>query len=126
MSHRGGPSPKSKSWLPASRSNTWSSRIADDHAGGARTFMAEGATLITTPGNVSYFERMTNATRTIDPDALTRNPRKPAIEAVQNKRRVLTDDNHTVELYDIGPGPHAREMLVVYLPKKRLSFRATC
>jgi glyoxylase-like metal-dependent hydrolase (beta-lactamase superfamily II) len=95
----------------------------DDHSGGARTYLGEGATLVTTPGNVSYFERMAAATRTFDPDALSRNPRKPAIEAVQNKKRVFSDDKHTVELYDIGPSPHAREMLVVYLPKEKILFQ---
>lgn len=95
----------------------------DDHSGGARTFMAEGATLITTPGNTSYFERMAAATRTFEPDALSRNPRKPSIEIVQNKKRVFTDDKHTVEVYDIGPGPHAKEMLVVYLPKEKIIFQ---
>ncbi len=95
----------------------------DDHSGGARTFMAEGATLVTTPGNISYFEKMANATRTIEPDALTRSPRKPLMEAVQNKKRVFTDDKHTVEVYDIGPSPHAKEMLVVYLPQEKILFQ---
>lgn len=95
----------------------------DDHSGGARTFMAEGATLVTTPGNTSYFERMAAATRTFEPDALARNPRKPLIEAVQNKKRVFTDDKHAVEVYDIGPGPHAKEMLVIYLPKEKILFQ---
>jgi glyoxylase-like metal-dependent hydrolase (beta-lactamase superfamily II) len=95
----------------------------DDHSGGARAFMAEGATLVTTPGNVSYFEKMANATRTIEPDALSRNPRKPSIEAVQNKKRVFSDDKHAVEVYDIGPSPHAKEMLVVYLPQEKIIFQ---
>lgn len=95
----------------------------NDHSGGARTFLADGATLVTTPGNVNYFERMANAPRTIEPDALARNPRKPSIEVVQNKKRVFTDDNHTVEIYDIGPSPHAKEMLVVYLPKEKIIFQ---
>jgi flavorubredoxin len=78
---------------------------------------------VTTPGNIAYFEKMARATRTIDPDALTRNPRKPSIEAVQNKKRVFTDGNHTVEVYDIGPSPHAKEMLVVYLPQEKIIFQ---
>jgi glyoxylase-like metal-dependent hydrolase (beta-lactamase superfamily II) len=95
----------------------------DDHSGGARTYLAEGATLVTTPGNTSYFERMAQATRTIEPDALARNQRKALIETVQNKKRVFTDDQHAVEVYDIGPSPHAKEMLVVYLPKEKILFQ---
>jgi glyoxylase-like metal-dependent hydrolase (beta-lactamase superfamily II) len=95
----------------------------DDHAGGARGYMAEGATLVTTPGNKGYFEKMAQARRTIDPDALSKNPRPPVIETIQDKKRVFSDDQHTVELYDIGPGPHTKEMLIVYLPKEKILFQ---
>ncbi len=96
----------------------------DDHSGGVRTYLGEGATLITTPGNRGYFEKMSQAVRTIAPDALTLKPRpQPAIETVQNMKRVFTDDAHTVEIYDIGPGPHTKEMLIVYLPKEKIVFQ---
>lgn len=95
----------------------------DDHAGGTRGYMAEGATLVTTAGNKGYFEKMAAATRTIDPDALSKNQRKPVIETIQNKKRVFSDEGHTVEVYDIGPGPHAKEMLIVYLPKEKILFQ---
>ena len=94
----------------------------DDHSGGIRTYMGEGATVVTTPGNRAYFERVAKAVRTIAPDSLTLKPRQPAIETVENMKRVFTDGTHTVELYDIGPGPHAKEMLVVYLPKEKILF----
>jgi len=29
-----------------------------------------------------------------------------------------------VELYDIGPNPHANEMLIAYLPKEKILFQA--
>jgi len=46
------------------------------------------------------------------------------IETVENKKRVFQDDKHVVELYDIGPNPHANEILVVYLPKEKILFQA--
>lgn len=95
----------------------------DDHSGGVRTYMAEGATLVTTPGNKGYFEAVAKGVRTIAPDALMMKPRQPVIETVQNMKRVFTDDGHTVEIYDIGPGPHTKEMLIVYLPKEKLVFQ---
>ncbi|HKR01874.1 MAG TPA: MBL fold metallo-hydrolase [Pyrinomonadaceae bacterium] len=94
----------------------------DDHAGGIRTYMGEGVTVVTTPGNKAYFERVAQAVRTIAPDSLTLKPRTPVIETVQNMKKVFTDGQHTVELYDIGPGPHTKEMLVVYLPKEKILF----
>jgi glyoxylase-like metal-dependent hydrolase (beta-lactamase superfamily II) len=94
----------------------------DDHSGGVRTYMGEGVTLVTTPGNKAYFEKVAKATRTIAPDALTTNPRQPVIETVENMKRVFSDDKHTVEVLDIGPGPHTKEMLIVYLPKEKIVF----
>lgn len=95
----------------------------DDHSGGVRTYLAEGVTLVTTPGNKTYFEKMAASTRTIAPDALALNPRAPSIKVVQNMKKVFTDGQHTVELYDIGSGPHAKEMLIVYLPKEKIVFQ---
>jgi hypothetical protein len=57
---------------------------------------------------------------TIAPDALARNPRPLTLELVTGKRRVFSDANHEVQVIDIGPSPHANEMLVVYLPKERI------
>ncbi len=46
------------------------------------------------------------------------------IETIENKKRVFQDDKHVVELYDIGPNPHANEILVAYLPKEKILFQA--
>jgi glyoxylase-like metal-dependent hydrolase (beta-lactamase superfamily II) len=95
----------------------------DDHSGGIRTYMGEGVTLVTTPGNKGYFERVAQGVRTIAPDNLALSPRTPVIETVQNMKRIFKDDQHTVELYDIGAGPHTKEMLIVYLPKEKILFQ---
>jgi glyoxylase-like metal-dependent hydrolase (beta-lactamase superfamily II) len=95
----------------------------DDHAGGMREFIAEGATIITTPGNRAYFERMGAARRTISPDAQSLRPQPTRVETISSKRRVLTDGTHTVELIDIGPSPHANEMLVAWLPAEGILFQ---
>ena len=95
----------------------------DDHAGGMRDYVAEGATIITTPGNKSYFERMAAARRTIAPDALSRQPRPARVEVIAGKKRVVTDGRRTVELIDIGPSPHANEMLVAWLPSEGILFQ---
>jgi hypothetical protein len=42
---------------------------------------------------------------------------------MDNKKRVFSDGTQTLELHDIGPNPHAREMLVAYLPKQRIVFQ---
>ncbi|HLL75642.1 MAG TPA: MBL fold metallo-hydrolase [Pyrinomonadaceae bacterium] len=96
----------------------------DDHAGGLRTYVAEGATVVTTPGNRPFFERAVRDGRfTIRPDALTQRPAPLRIETLQNGKRVFTDGSMTVELYDIGRGPHADEMIVAYLPAEKIIFQ---
>jgi glyoxylase-like metal-dependent hydrolase (beta-lactamase superfamily II) len=94
-----------------------------DHSGGLRTYIAQGATVVTTPGNRAFIERLAKATRTIRPDSLTRAPRAPAIETFQGKR-VFTDGTRTLELHDVGPSPHVAEMVVAYLPAEKTVFTA--
>ncbi|HEY0078064.1 MAG TPA: MBL fold metallo-hydrolase [Pyrinomonadaceae bacterium] len=95
----------------------------DDHSGGVRSYVAEGVTVVTTPANRRYFERMTTSTFNINPDNQTRKPRPITFEFIQNKRRIFEDSKQRVEVIDIGPSPHAEEMLVVYLPKEKLVFQ---
>ncbi len=93
-----------------------------DHGCGARAYIAEGATIITTPGNKRFIQSMAAAPFTLKPDALARAPRTPVIELIENKKRVIRDANHVVELYDIGPYWHANEEVIVYLPQEKLLF----
>ena len=95
----------------------------DDHAGGIRTYMAEGATLIIAPGEEAFFKKVSAVRFSADPDTLTRKPREPKFEPLQNGKRVLTDGTTTVEIYDIGKGPHAEEMLVAYFPDHKLIYQ---
>jgi glyoxylase-like metal-dependent hydrolase (beta-lactamase superfamily II) len=94
-----------------------------DHAGGMRSFIAEGATIVTTPGNEAFFRRMaaTNA-RTVNSDALSRAPRAPTVETFTG-RRVFTDGPRMFEVRDIGPGPHAQELLVAWIPSAKAVYQ---
>ena len=95
----------------------------DDHAGGIRTYMAEGATLLGLPGEKTFFEKVAKSVFTIDPDSLTQNPQPLKWESISGGKRVLTDGTTTVELIDIGPGGHTDEMLVAYLPDEKMVFQ---
>lgn len=95
----------------------------DDHAGGLRSYIAEGVTVVTTPANRHYFQRMAAGVFTINPDDQTTKPQPVRFEFLENKKRVFTDGEQTVEIIDIGPSPHAEEMLIAYLPKERLVFQ---
>lgn len=95
----------------------------DDHAGGLRSYIAEGATVVTTSANQPYFETMATSNFTINRDDQTQNKRKPVFEFVRNGKNIYDDGKQTVEIIDIGPSPHAREMLIAYLPKEKLVFQ---
>ncbi len=94
-----------------------------DHTGGLRTYIAKGVTVLTTPGNKGFVERLAKAPRTIRPDLLAREPKAPTIETFTGKK-VLDDGVRTLELVDIGPNPHVTEAVVAYLPKQKAVFEA--
>lgn len=91
-----------------------------DHLGGVRSYIAEGATVLTTPGNKAWLETIGSMQLPFTPDALSRKPRPASIETVATKR-VITDGEHTVELYNLKT-PHVDEMLIAYLPKEKIVF----
>ena len=72
-----------------------------DHAGGIRTFAAEGIPVITWAGNLSYYEQVASLPRTItNPDRLARSGKKPVFEGVIGAR-TLTDGSRSVIIYTI-------------------------
>jgi glyoxylase-like metal-dependent hydrolase (beta-lactamase superfamily II) len=94
-----------------------------DHAGGFREYIAEGATIVTTAGNKSFLEKVAALDSSLLPNSASTRQRTPVIETIANKKRVFQDDKHLVELYDIGPNPHANEIIVAYLPKEKILFQ---
>lgn len=92
-----------------------------DHAGGVRPYVAEGISVVTTPTNRRYLERMIEGKFTIAADDQKMRP--PVFAFVEGGKRVFTDGKQTMEVIDVGPNPHAQEMLIVYLPKTGLVFQ---
>jgi len=91
-----------------------------DHSGGLRSYIAEGATVVTTAGNVNLFKQLAAAKQE---DTLAKNPKPLKIETLKDKKHVFTDGEQVLELYDIGPSPHAKEMVIGWLPKQRVLFQ---
>jgi glyoxylase-like metal-dependent hydrolase (beta-lactamase superfamily II) len=93
-----------------------------DHAGGMRTYAAEGATIITHSGNVPYYEQISGNPRTINPDRLAKSGRKPVFEGLVGNR-TLTDGSRELVIYHY-PNMHNAGMLMVYLPKEKILIEA--
>ena len=92
-----------------------------DHLGGVRAYIAKGATILTTAGNRTLIEKIATAAHTIRPDSLSLNQRKVALETFTDKK-VISDGQQTVELYNLGSTPHVDEIVMVYLPKEKIIF----
>jgi glyoxylase-like metal-dependent hydrolase (beta-lactamase superfamily II) len=93
-----------------------------DHGAGLRPYIAEGATVITTPGNAAWAKRVAAAPFTLRPDAQAVRPRAAQVDTLEGKRRVIRSGSHVVELQDVGPEPHAQENVAVWLPAERILF----
>src|SRR5262245_41449445 len=94
-----------------------------DHSSGIRTFMAEGATVITHQSNKAFLEKVASLPHMLNPDKLAQAKRKPSVEAMTEKK-VLTDGNHTVEIYHMTNIGHHDGLLMVYLPKEKVLIEA--
>jgi glyoxylase-like metal-dependent hydrolase (beta-lactamase superfamily II) len=92
-----------------------------DHTGGVRGYIAEGSTIITTPGNRVFFKKLAGIAHPLNADKLALQPRPPSIETFEGKR-TFTDGDHVVELYSLGRTSHVNEMIMAYLPKEKLLF----
>jgi glyoxylase-like metal-dependent hydrolase (beta-lactamase superfamily II) len=91
-----------------------------DHIGGMRSFIAEGATVVTTAANRPVIEAMAASRQN---DRLGRAPRRPEFLLLENGKRVLKDGKRQLELIDIGPNPHAKEMVIGWLPAEKIVFQ---
>ena len=121
-----------------------------DHAGGLRTYLSQGATIVTHESNKQYYLDIMfyPAPRTLQPDRMALfNPmywisrRPPPIETVEGEPRstakyVVTDGERILEVikvqdvaYELGDrsytqGNHSVDMLIAYLPKEKILFNA--
>jgi glyoxylase-like metal-dependent hydrolase (beta-lactamase superfamily II) len=86
-----------------------------DHAGGLRTFVGEGATVVTHQTNVPYFVNTFVAPATLLPDQQVRTPKKPLFMPVADKR-VITDGKQVIEVYATQGDAHTNEYTLIYLP----------
>jgi glyoxylase-like metal-dependent hydrolase (beta-lactamase superfamily II) len=94
-----------------------------DHSGGLRTFIAEGATIITYQGNKAYFEKIFALPHTLNPDREATTKKKMSIETMTDKK-VLTDGNHVIELHRLQGSNHNDGLIVAYLPKEKILVEA--
>ncbi len=95
-----------------------------DHAGGLRTYVDEGATIVTLPMNQAFYERAWRAPHTLNPDRLSLSKKAPKFETIVNGKDVLADPKRPVEIYQqVGMGHHDA-IVMAYLPKEKFLIQA--
>jgi glyoxylase-like metal-dependent hydrolase (beta-lactamase superfamily II) len=94
-----------------------------DHVGGLRTYVAEGATVVTHASNVPYFTKTLAAPATMVPDKQGTNPKPPMLQGVSEKT-VLTDGKQTIEVYPTAGDTHTKEYTFIYLPGPKILVEA--
>ena len=90
-----------------------------DHSGGLRTYVDEGATIVTHAMNQPYYEQAWAAPRTLNPDRLAKSGKTAMFETVTGKH-VLTDGRRSIEIHEITGNGHNDAFLMVYLPAERI------
>jgi len=100
-----------------------------DHLGGLRTFVHEGATIVTHDNNKAYYQEVLRPRPwVLQPDRYSLFPPEEwsegyVFETVREKY-VLADDTRTVELYSVQGLQHAAGMLIAYFPKEKIVVNA--
>jgi len=94
-----------------------------DHIGGMRAAIAEGITIIAGEHAAGEIRRAALAHQRLMPDSQSRAPREPRIEVLRGSR-TLSGGGRTLQLLDIGPNPHAEQMIVAYVPGARVLYEA--
>jgi phosphoribosyl 1,2-cyclic phosphodiesterase len=82
----------------------------NDHTGGARTYVAEGAAVIVGAPAKAYFEKVFAAPHTVNPDQLQKNP-KPAAVVEFTDQMSIKDGDDEIRLYKIASS-HSDPMVI--------------
>jgi glyoxylase-like metal-dependent hydrolase (beta-lactamase superfamily II) len=94
-----------------------------DHSGGLRAVVAEGIPIITDEQNKPFYEKVWKNPHTLEPDMLSKKPRKATFIVVKDKY-VITDGTQSLELYVTTNNDHNGDMMIGYLPKLKVLIEA--
>jgi len=94
-----------------------------DHSGGLRTYVDEGATIVTHEMNKAYYEKAWSAPHSLNPDRLEQSKKTAMFETFTDKH-VVTDGRRAIEIYPIQGSGHNDAFVMVYLPRERVLAEA--
>jgi len=92
-----------------------------DHSGGIYGYHEAGIPILTTPGNVSFASEVGTASRNIGSNqGAVNSPKVTSFEG----RTTIGEGASAVELINVGPNPHADEIVIAYMPAIKSVFVA--
>jgi glyoxylase-like metal-dependent hydrolase (beta-lactamase superfamily II) len=94
-----------------------------DHSGGLRTYVDEGATIVTHEMNKAYYEKAWAAPHALTPDRLEQS-KKAAMFETFSSDYVLTDGRRPIEIHPIQGSGHNDAFVMVYLPREKILAEA--
>jgi glyoxylase-like metal-dependent hydrolase (beta-lactamase superfamily II) len=95
-----------------------------DHSGGLRTFVDEGATVVTHQANAAFYEKAWAAPRTIIGDRLAKSNKKAVFQGVTDRSELRGTNNRVIELHVLRGNPHNEQTLVAWLPAEKVLFQS--
>jgi glyoxylase-like metal-dependent hydrolase (beta-lactamase superfamily II) len=93
-----------------------------DHSGGLRTYVDEGATIVTQRDNRRFYEESWAAPRRLNPDALAKSGKAAKFETFDDK--LVLQGEHPIEIHRIAGSGHNDAFALVYLPKEKMLVEA--
>jgi glyoxylase-like metal-dependent hydrolase (beta-lactamase superfamily II) len=93
----------------------------DDHIGGLRAYVAEGATIISSEAGLPEVEHILNSSHNIRPDSFQMSPPEQVkIETVPpDEKMTISDGNRSIDIYPVN-NSHSDDMLAIYLPSEKI------
>ncbi|OFW17860.1 MAG: MBL fold metallo-hydrolase [Acidobacteria bacterium RIFCSPLOWO2_02_FULL_65_29] len=95
------------------------SHVHFDHSGGLRSYVDEGATIVTHQSNQAYYEKAWAAPRTLNPDRLAKSTKAATFQTFTDKH-VLTDGKRSIEIHLIAGSGHNDGFAMVYFPAEKI------
>jgi glyoxylase-like metal-dependent hydrolase (beta-lactamase superfamily II) len=102
-----------------------------DHLGGVRTYVAEGATIVTEDHNRDFYQQVVLAPqpRSLLPDRLSQRPFAPTGPGQRmlqtfTDHHAISDGQQIVEMHHVQGFNHSDNMAIIYLPKEKIVINA--
>ena len=100
-----------------------SSHVHFDHAGGLRTFVDLGATVVTQEQDKPYYEKAWANSRELNPDLLAAS-KMPAKFETYKDELTLGEGDGEIKIFRLAGSGHSDDLALIYLPKSKIAIEA--